>query len=137
VEVLSATTYEWDLDLELGKGYSYAAAGVKEYLTLDPHGDFAPERVRAWRLIDGVYRPWQADEQGRWQSQELELAIALDGEFGTVYAGGGRRMLREGEIEEERARMQAELARQTEEMARQSEELARLRRLLQERDGDV
>jgi hypothetical protein len=123
VEVLSATTYEWDLDMELGKGYSYAAAGVQEYLTLDPHGDFAPERVRAWRLVDGAYRPWQADEQERWQSRELDLAIALDGEFGTVYAGDGRRMLREGEIEEERAQMQAELAR--------------LRRLLQERGGDV
>lgn len=29
VEVLSATTYEWDLDVELDKGYSYAGDGLR------------------------------------------------------------------------------------------------------------
>ncbi len=123
VEVLSDATYDSDLDLEQGKGYSYAQAGVREYLTIDPTGHYLPDGVRAWRLADGGYLPWQADEQGRWQSRELELAIALEGTLAAVYTRGGRRMLREGEIEAERARMR--------------EELERLRRLLDERGGQA
>ena len=126
VEVLSETTYEWDLDMEDGKGYSYAAAGVREYLMLDTTGRYLPERMRAWRLTQGVYQPWRPDAQGRWQSQELRLAIALEGPFAAVYTGDERRMLREGEIEAERAQMRAELARQ-------AVELERLRRLLGDR----
>lgn len=130
VEVLSDSTYEADLDLEAGKGYSYAAAGVQEYLTLDPSGRNLPERVRAWRLADGVYRSWAADRQGRWHSERLGFAIALEGMFAAVYADRGRRMLREGEIEEERDHLKAELARRDERLAEQAEELARLRSLL-------
>ena len=141
VEVLSDTTYEADLDLKEGKGYSYAAAGVVEYLTLDPTGRNLPERVRAWRLSQGVYRPWKAGEQGRWHSEVLALAIVIEEEFAAVYASGGRRMLREGEIEEcreqaveqarvERERLEAELLGKNEQLTRQAEELARLRRRL-------
>src|SRR5579875_1068161 len=32
IEVLSESTYEADIDLDRGKGYSYAHAGVREYL---------------------------------------------------------------------------------------------------------
>jgi hypothetical protein len=47
VEVLSESTYEADLDLVRGKGYSYARAGVPEYLVLDPTGAFLSEGIRA------------------------------------------------------------------------------------------
>jgi len=104
VEMLSERTYKWDLDMENGKGYSYAASGVREYLMLDPTSRYLPERLRAWRLTDGSYQPWQPDKQGRWHSQELALAFALEGPFAAVYARGERRMLREGEVEAERAR---------------------------------
>jgi hypothetical protein len=30
---------------------------LHDYLTLNPTGVFLPERVRAWRLHDGAYRP--------------------------------------------------------------------------------
>jgi hypothetical protein len=59
VEVLSESTYDVDLDLVRGKGCSYARAGVHEYLALDPTGAFIPERGRAWRLTEGVFRPWE------------------------------------------------------------------------------
>lgn len=128
VEVLSEATYEADLDLVSGKGYSYARAGVREYLTLDPTGRFLPEGIRAWRLIGGVYRPWSPDADGRWHSATIAAALGLEGARAAVYARDGRRLLREGEVERERVRL-------NEELARSDAELARLRRLLDERQG--
>lgn len=114
IEVLSDSTYKADLDLVSGKGYSYAQAGVPEYLTIDPTGDMLGEGIRAWRLEDGVYQPWEADGQGRWRSNQISVAIALEGMAVAIFTHDGRRMLREGEAEEE---------------------VARLRRLLEEREA--
>ena len=125
VEVLSEATYEADLDLVRGKGYSYARAGVPEYLALDPTGAFLTEGIRAWRLEGGVYRPWSPDADGRWHSRQLALAIGLEGAWATVYTRDGQRVLREGEVEVERAQLR-------EELARRDAELERLRRLLDE-----
>ncbi len=122
VEVLSEATYGADLDLDLGKGYSYARAGVPEYLALDPTGQFLPEGIRAWRLVAGVYRPWAPEADGRWHSATIAVALGLEGARAAVYARDGRRILREGEVEAE--------------LARRDAELERLRRLLAERRGD-
>jgi hypothetical protein len=105
IEVLTESTYDVDLDLERGKGYSYARAGVREYLTLDPTGEFVPERARAWRLEAGIYRPWEPDAAGRWQSEEIAVAIGLEGALATVYTRDGERQLREGEVSGELARL--------------------------------
>jgi len=148
VEVLSESTYDADLDLVYGKAYSYARAGVQEYLTLDPMGLFLPEGIRAWRLTEGAYNPWEPEADGRWHSQQIEVAISLEGVRAAVYTREGHRILREGEVEVERARLQgeveaerarlqrdaeAERARLNEELARRDAEVERLRRLLDER----
>ena len=163
IEVLSEATYRADLDMERGKGYSYARAGVREYLTIDPSGQFLAEGIRAWRLMDGVYRPWQADGAGRWQSEEIDVAFALEGVMATVYTLQGQRILREGEVHlelaqrerevqrerqarqesvrredearRELARRDAEIARQAEELAQRDVELVRLRLILEERQS--
>ena len=49
VEVLSESTFEVDIDHARGKGYSYARAGVPEYIALDPTGQYVAG-VAAWRL---------------------------------------------------------------------------------------
>ncbi len=140
IEVLSASTYEADLDLEAGKGYSYARAGVAEYLTLDPTGELLDEGIRAWRLEEGVYRPWEADGQGRRQSDQLPVAFALEGMWARVYTREGRRLLRKREVEEELDRERS--LRQHEQQLREHEqerreraeaEVERLRSLLEER----
>ncbi len=128
IEVLSESTYEADLDLVRGKGYSYERAGVREYLALDPSGAFVPERGRAWRLVNGVYHPWEPDAHGRWQSAHIDVAIGLEGVRATVYRREGERQLREGEGAEERARTRAELTRK-------EAEIAELRHLLDEARG--
>jgi len=134
IEILSESTYEADLDLEHGKGYSYARAGVAEYLTLDPTGELLDEGIRAWRLEEGVYRPWEADGQGRWQSDQLPVAVALEGMWATVYTREGRRMLREGQVEEELDRERSLRAYEQERRERAEAEVERLRRLLEERN---
>jgi len=57
VEVASPATLQADLDLVNGKGWTYAQAGVAEYLVLDPGEEMIPEAARGWRLAAGVYRP--------------------------------------------------------------------------------
>jgi len=110
IEVLSESTYDVDLDLLQGKGYSYAHAGVREYLALDPTGAFVPEGGRAWRLEQGVYQPWERDAEGRWRSAQIEVTIGLEGTRATVYTHEGERQPREGEVGAELARRDAELA---------------------------
>lgn len=121
VEVLSASTYEVDLDLVRGKGYTYARAGVREYVTIDPTRALLEPGIRAWRLVEGAYHPWEPDAAGHWRSVEIGVSIGLEGAQVSVYTHDGTRTLREGEVERERARLQAELER--------------LRRLLAERQG--
>ena len=55
IEVASESTYESNLDMVRGKGFSYADGGVQEYMVMDPMGKYVPEGVRAWRLHEGAY----------------------------------------------------------------------------------
>jgi hypothetical protein len=135
IEVLSEATYQADLHLTRGKGYSYAQAGVAEYLTLDFTGQYVPEGIRARRLTNGIYRPWEPDTKGRWQSARLAFAIGLEDGWGSVFTRAGRRIVREGEAESELARMREELASQHEALLSRDAEIERLRRLLDERKG--
>ncbi len=137
IEVLSESTYQADLDLARGKGYSYAQAGVREYLTLDPTGNLLPEGIRAWRLRDGAYRSWQAGKDGRWHSEQIAAAFGLEGLLAGVYGPDGNRMLREGEVErtlshERQRRAAAEVAAgiERERLTAAEAEIERLRRLL-------
>jgi Uma2 family endonuclease len=99
VEVASESTYRADLDVDKGKGWSYAQARVGEYLVLDPSGQFVPELGQGWRLANGVYRPWAVDAQGRWASAAIGVTIGVEDGLAAVYGGDGRRRLREGEVE--------------------------------------
>lgn len=96
-------------------------ATPREEYTDDHTRRFLPESIRAWRLIEGRYRPWLPEADGRWHSRHLALAFDLEDGWATVYGRDGRRILREGEVEAERAHLRAEIAH--------------LRRLLDER-GD-
>ena len=125
IEVLSEETREQDLDMERGKGYSYARAGVAEYLLLDPAHRFVPDGGQGWRLADGAYRPWRPDARGRWASEELPLAFALEGARAAVYAADGHRILREGEVERTLRRERAEKERQLRAALAEQERLRR------------
>ena len=78
-EVLSPATYESDLDLDYGKGRSYALSGVAEYLLLDPTGEYLPAQLRGWALEGGVYLPRPSDAAGRWRSAATGVAVGFEG----------------------------------------------------------
>ena len=154
IEVLSKTTYENDLNLVRGKGYSYRRAGVQEYLTLDPTGTYLTDQGRGWRLEGGVYRPWQREADGFWYCRQIPVALGLEGTLVDVRGTDGYQLLREGEIERERSRLRRavvekerqrvedlmekerqrreELAAKDAELARKDAELMALRRLLEQ-----
>ncbi len=129
IEVLSEDTFTWDLNVDRGKGYSYAHAGIQEYVALDPTGTYLEEGIRAWRLDGGVYRRVELGANRRWQSAQIGIAIGLEGLLATVYARDGQRMPREGEVVRELARRDAELARRDAELAQRREELNHERQL--------
>jgi Uma2 family endonuclease len=98
VEVLSPENWDSDIDLEWGKPWSYADAGVTEYLILDPGDIFlSGERGRGWRLEAGRYVPWERDAASRWVSA-LGFAIGYEGAWAVVYGVDGLPIPWEGRI---------------------------------------
>jgi hypothetical protein len=90
IEVLSETTYRWDLDVERGKAWSYADAGVPEYIVVDYERRYMDEHVRALRLSGGRWTPWPATGQGRWESATLGVSFEFDGLYLRVRDAAGR-----------------------------------------------
>ena len=111
IEVSSESNFDADLDHECGKAYSYARAGVPEYIALDPTGRYLPPGVAAWRLAGERYQVWEPRQDGRWYSEQLPVAIALEGAQAVVYLADGQRMLAEGEVVDSLARKDAEIER--------------------------
>jgi Uma2 family endonuclease len=89
VEIASPTTARGDLDDRHGKPYSYALAGVQEYLVYDPLGEVLPRRIQAWRQGASGYDPWTARPDGRWHSRALDLSFAVTYPYLRVYAADG------------------------------------------------
>ena len=110
IEVVGESSFEVDIDLTQGKGYSYARAGVPEYIALDPSGQYMAG-IAAWRLAGERYRAWEPGQDDRWYSRVLPVAIALEGVQAVVYLADGQRMLAEGEVGAALARKDAEIER--------------------------
>jgi Uma2 family endonuclease len=119
IEVASESTYETDLSLKTGKAWTYGHGGVREYLVLDPLAIYLTIPGRGWRLVDGRFEHWAADDEGIWWSEEIPVGFkAADGVI-TVYDRARQPQLREGEVRETLARKDAEI----EELRRRLEQL--------------
>ena len=101
IEVLSQETREVDLDMAEGKGWTYAAAGVAEYLILDPIGRYVRTQAQGHpggtRLAGGLHAPWGPDWRGRWASA-LGVGFGFEGLKLVVYGADGRPIPGEGGI---------------------------------------
>jgi Uma2 family endonuclease len=110
IEVASESTFQADLNLQSGKAWSYARAGVREYVVLDPSGELFAERLLAWRLEDEEYVAHAPQFGDPWWSTEIPIGIAIEGEMVGVYDLEHRRQLREGEVLETLSQKDAEIA---------------------------
>lgn len=90
IEVLSEMTHGWDIDEERGKAWSYADAGVPEYIIVDYERRYIDEHVRALRLVNGRWARWPATPQGRWESVTLDVSFEFDGLYLRVRDAAGR-----------------------------------------------
>jgi hypothetical protein len=122
VEVLSETTFRWDIDAERGKAWSYADAGVGEYIIVDYAKQYMPEYVRALRLVEGRWTRWPTTPEGRWESAALGVSFEFDEPYLRVRDAAGRLKPLPHEAD-------AIIVAQEAALAQQSETLQRLRDL--------
>ena len=107
VEVLSPWTWRADVDMAAGKGWTYADAGIREYLILDPAGRYLDVQGQGWRLEGRRYMPWEPDGRGRWASA-LGFGLGFEGLLLVVSLADGRAVPREGRILRSLAESRAE-----------------------------
>jgi Putative restriction endonuclease len=131
LEVLSETTHRQDLDEQRGKAWSYADAGVGEYIVVDYARQYMDEPVRARRLERGLWAPWPLNSQARWESAVLDVSFAFDGLYLRVYDAAGVMM----PLPHEGGELQRQRADQERQLARRDDLVERIRRLTA--DGDL
>ena len=114
----------------------YAMLGVHEYFLYDPLGDYLQPPLQGYRLLEGEYQRFQADDEERLVSSVLEVELRLEaGRLRLLNPTTGERLLtpleaRAAHRAEAVARQEAEArAEQAEaEITRLRAELARLRK---------
>ncbi len=98
----------------------YAEIGILEYWQFDPKGQWIPEKLRGFQLVDGEYVPIVNA-----QSEGLGLRLEVDGTLIAFYRlDNGEKLLMPIELYEKAEQLQAK-ARQSETKARQLELQAR------------
>jgi Uma2 family endonuclease len=118
IEVVSPTTWHYDVDDVQGKAAGYLALGVPEYLLFDPTGAYLRAPCRGWRQADGKVAGWLPDPGGWYRSAVLGIAFRPEGAFLRTYDPLGRLVPSREERRYESTRLQAEQERQVAENAR-------------------
>jgi Uma2 family endonuclease len=99
LEVTSKKTRRQDLG---PKKELYAQLGVAEYLLYDPLGEWLEPALQGFRLVEGVYVPWQPDENGALLSEQLGIKFRLEeGQLVLFNAATGERLKCDSERAEE------------------------------------
>jgi Uma2 family endonuclease len=95
LEVTSKKTQRQDLG---PKKELYAQLGVAEYLLYDPLGEWLKPSLQGFRLVNGIYHPWEPDESGGFVSEQLGITFRLDGsDLALFQTATGERLKRDTE----------------------------------------
>ncbi len=107
LEVASASTVGRDVG---DKRLAYELAGVPEYMIFDTGGVLSTP-VLAWRQAGSAYVPWRVTDGGRWQSTALDVHIAPEPPFLSVWDRGVDRIERAADLRLRLEELEREVAR--------------------------
>ena len=128
-EVTSRSTRRND---EVFKPQIYRGLEVKEYFLYDPTSEYLRPPLQGFRLEQGEYTRITADERGVLRSEQLGIALRLDGNELVMCDGRSGEVLRTDTEAAEAARAAAEAR-----AAALEEENRRLREELRRRSGET
>lgn len=111
VEVVSRTTWTYDVDITGGKGFGYFFMGVPEYLVFDPQGMYVEGQCRAWRRAGNAVEGWEPVPDGRYESASLGISFRPDGDLLRVFDPEGHPVPYSYEKTRKIAALEKELAR--------------------------
>jgi Uma2 family endonuclease len=90
----------------------YQRLGVSEYFLFDPFGDYLPEQLMGYRLVQGRYKTIKPASDGSLRSKELGVRLCPEAtNLGLYDLKTGDRLLNAEEVRARNAELQAELAR--------------------------
>jgi Uma2 family endonuclease len=90
IEVLSQSTWEYDVNAQDGKAWGYLQLGVPFYLVFDPHADLQGIPCRGWRQDGGRIEPWLPELDGRYHVPTLGIAFQPEGSLLRVHDPDGK-----------------------------------------------
>jgi Uma2 family endonuclease len=90
IEVLSQSTWEYDVNVRDGKAWGYLQLGVPFYLVFDPHADLQGVPCRGWRQDGGQIEPWLPEADGRHHVPSLGISFQPEESLLRVYDQDGR-----------------------------------------------
>jgi Uma2 family endonuclease len=92
IEVLSPSTWTYDVDVQGGKAWGYLRLGVPFYLAFDPYETFQGRSCQGWRQDDGTVRAWLPEPDGRHHVPGLGISFQPEQDLLRVYDPDGRRV---------------------------------------------
>lgn len=122
-EVASKSTFGTDMGL---KKDIYECVGVPEYILFDATGSLIAPALHAWRLEEGAYVPWVADD-GWWRSRSLGIAFQPTQPFLTIRDREGRQLSLPHQAFEREYTLEHELAAAQRRIAEMEAQLRALR----------
>lgn len=127
VEVVSPSTWEYDVNDVSGKVVGYLGTGVEYYLAFDPTNELMGTPCRGWRRTGGATRTWRQEADGSYHCAPLGIALRPDGIILRVLDQDGQPVPTREERLEQLADQARQLTARTEEIAALRAEVTRLR----------
>jgi Uma2 family endonuclease len=142
IEILSTSTWRYDVDDQSGKAWGYLRLGVPFYLAFDPYAALQGQSCRGWRQDNGAVRAWLPEPDGRYHVPSLGISFQPEQDLLRVYDPDGKPVpfyFEKDQVVRAVVEERDELVRQLEEdrqrIAALEAEMARLRARLAGQEG--
>lgn len=92
IEILSRSTWTYDVDDQNGKALGYLRLGVPFYLVFDPYAALQGRSCQGWRQDAGSVRAWQPEADGRYHVPSLGISFRPEHDLLRVYDPDGQQV---------------------------------------------